>query len=234
MATKEQSVEQVGEALRREAVGAIASAGTQKQTAIRNTGAGLARAGQSVLASQDRAASNYNVQGLDEALRSQITPALANNSVWTRENAAFEQRQTASQQTGAEDFFAGYQSSVPIVRSGADATRVAAEQQALRSILDQELQVGGQALSFRQAVEQRQAAREAAAFQRQQAEQQQAFQRQAQSENIALQRQALAFQEQEAARMAAALQQQQAPAATGQSGRTFGEAWRPRSRWGWR
>jgi len=211
----EQPVEAVTEELRREAVKAIANAGTQAQTAVRSTGAGLANAGRSVLADQGRDAARYGVPGLQAELSAMIQPALAGNATWAREAGAFERRDTANRQTAAGDFFAGVRSATPIVQSQADASRAASEAESLNAVLQQELQIGSQALGFRQAVEQRQAAREAASFQRQQAEQQQAFQRQAQAENIALQRAALAFQEREAARMAAALTQQQQPPATG-------------------
>ena len=233
----ERSVEAELEGLRREAVAAIANGGNQAAGAVNNISGAINRAGKSVMADQSQAASRYNIPGLEAELASIIQPALAGREQWASEQGAFERADTASRQTSAGNFFEGARTALPIVQSQADATRAAAEAQLLNQALQQELQAGQMGFGFKQAIEQRQAAREAAAFQRQQALQQQAFQQQAHNESLALQREQLAFQEREAARLAAAASAPPpAPApsrAPAPSGRSWGSAMAGRSRSGW-
>jgi hypothetical protein len=187
----ERKVEQVIEDERRAAVSAIAEAGRQAQTAVRNTSGGIAKAGASVLRDQDAAASQYNVAGLAAQLRQIVAPAIDRS--WGRENMVFEARQNRDTQGSARDFFAGARTATPIVQSHADAQRAAAEADLLNQALQQELGAGQGVFAFKQALEQRQRARE-----------QMEFERQAHPQQMALAQEQLAFQRAQAAEAARA------------------------------
>jgi hypothetical protein len=187
----ERKVEQVIEDERRAAVSAIAEAGRQAQGTVRNTSTGIAQAGASVLRDQNAVSRPYDVAGLASELRQIVAPAVDRS--WGRENMAFEARQNRDMQGSARDFFAGARTATPIVQSHADAQRAAAEADLLNQALQQELGAGQGVFAFKQALEQRQRARE-----------QMEFERQAHAQQMALAQEQLAFQRAQAAEAARA------------------------------
>lgn len=187
----EQSVDQITEELRRNAVRAIAQGGQLAQTATRNTSTGIANAAKSVQAGQDKDAGRYDVAGLAQELDGIVNQAVQAGSAWGARTAAFERGATGSLTNQAGNFFSGARSATPIVRSEAEAVRSEAEAALMRQLLDRELSVGQQGFSLSQALEQREAARRAQAFQEQQA-----------AQSMALAREQMAFQQSQAAQAA--------------------------------
>ena len=209
-------VESVIEEKRREAVRAIATAGTQSQRAGADTGRSLASAARAALAPNFAAEQEYSVRGLAEQLNQIVQPAIAGNQAWAGDNARFEGGQTAGMRESAGRFFDGAASAVPIVRAGADAARAGNEASALNSILQQELGVGQSGFNFRQALE-------GQAWQRESQE----FERASHADNMALAAEQLAFEQEK-------LRQLQEAAEPPAPGRTFGEAMAARRWRGWR
>lgn len=198
----ERSIEAELEGQRREAVKAIAQGGTQALNITRNVSSALKQGARSVMGDQTRAAGGDD--GLAAELQAILAPALSTRAGWSARTTAFERADTADRMGSARDFFAGAKTALPIVQADADARRAGAEAELLNQVLQQELQAGQMTFGLRQAIEQRQAAREAQAFQQEHALRQQAFQEQAHREQLAMQQQALAFQEAEARRLSMA------------------------------
>lgn len=206
----ERSIEAELEGQRREAVKAIAQGGTQALNITRNASRALKRGARSVMGDQKRAAGGDNT--LAAELQSILAPAMSTHAGWSARTSAFERADAGDRMGSARDFFSGARTALPIVQADADARRAGAEAEMLNQVLQQELQAGQMGFGLRQAIEQRQAAREAQAFQQEHALRQQAFQEQAHREQLAMQQQALAFQEAEARRLSMAAAPSPSPA----------------------
>ncbi len=200
-------VEAVVEEKRREAVRAIADAGTRAQSAGANTARSLASAGRAAIAPRDPVRRDATPGGLAEELARIVQPAIDGNRAWAGNNSRFEAGQTADMTDSAGRFFAGASSAVPIVRAGADAARAGNEASALNSILQQELGVGQSGFNFRQALE-------GQAWQRESQE----FERASHADNMALAAEQLAFEQEK-------LRQLQEAAAPPSPTDVFNETW---------
>lgn len=239
---KEQTIEQVTEQLRREAVAAIAAGGRQAEGTVRNTSQGMANAGRAVLGDMNQDAAGYDVPGLAAELEALVAPALQASRAWGTESAAFERSDAAGRARSTDNFFSGVRTATPIVQSQADASRAAAEADLLNSILQQEVSVGQQNFTLSEALENRRRAREqfeAARQAEQRAIQMDELQRQATlsgmaraDQSFALEQEMNALQRQALEQDMAAAQRAMAPAPA--PSRSFGEAMAQRSSWGWR